>query len=115
MFSKYIAKKRSYLKKAENKDMIEYYFDEVQFLATFVSIVVIAFSLLIIDYNSEDCDSSYVSLVYVVLITFLLPALFPWVNSKKIKWLTYTLVGLVAAAMIYVPIQYFLTDGCRGE
>lgn len=111
MFSPWLDRKY-FSKKAQTRDIMGYYFESVQQVATFVSVFMVALIILIIDRGEEHCDSSYKPLVWVVLFFFLLPSLLPHI---KIKWLYYVILGLTVAAMIYVPISYFLTAGCPGE
>ena len=92
--------------------MIDFYYENVQSLAVFVSVFVLTFSMLFVDSNAVTCDSSYTPLLWWILIFFSLPTIIPLI---KIKWLKITLAVLTIGAMIYVPIQYVLLDGCPGQ
>ena len=100
IFSPLFAKK-PILEKSKNKDMIDFYYENVQSLAVFVSVFVLTFSMLFVDSNAVTCDSSYTPLLWWILIFFSLPTIIPLI---KIKWLKITLAVLTIGAMIYVPI-----------
>lgn len=101
--------KKPILESSKKKDLVDFYYENIQSLAVFVSLFVIAFSLLIIDSDATECDSSYTPLLWWVLIFFPLPTLIPLL---KIKWLSIALSLITLGAMIYVPIQYVFTEGC---
>lgn len=78
MFSP-LLEKRKVSKRSQQKDLIEYYYEDVNHLATFVSMLVIAISLLRIDADVIPCEDSYTGLVWTVLIFFQIPILIPYI------------------------------------
>ena len=73
---------------------------------------VIAASLLYIDEDSINCDTSYVKLVWWILIFFMWPTIIPFIQNKYIR---YAAIAIMTGVWIYVPISYSLTQGCPGE
>ena len=104
--------KRPLLEKSKLKDLVDFYYDSIQSIATFVSVFAVAGSLLYIDRDSVSCDDSYTPLIWWILIFFMWPTLIPYIRNPKIR---YAAIAIIAGVVIYVPIKYGLTDGCPRE
>ena len=91
------------------KDFVDYYYEQIQNMATFVSVFAVAGMLLYIDRDSQSCEDSYAPLVWWILGFFLWPTLIPYIPNKYVK---YAACIVMAGVVIYVPIKYATTEGC---
>ena len=98
-------------KEPTNKDIIEFYYDWVQIMAIFLSMVTNGIFLNYIDFTSEGCTSILPYLIWLIVAGYIILAITTAVFPRCFIFLTSSFFALFIA----VVVLYFTSNICQEE